>query len=226
MAKCPLIFPQTQIIPSILSSDFGCLAKEAQRAEVAGATALHLDVMDGFFVPNFGLGIQAVAAINKATNLFLDVHLMIYNPCNYIDHFVAAGADRITFHFEATGNVVDTIALIRKLDIQVGLAFSPITSYEAMDKFLPLVDTILIMTVDPGFGGQPFIPFMVKKIEYARTLAKKLNLALDIEVDGGISDKTIKICYDAGANLFVAGTYIYKATDMKDAFEVLNRALI
>jgi ribulose-phosphate 3-epimerase len=213
---------KTQVLPSILAGDFGHLADEAKKAEDAGADAIHLDIMDGHFVPNLTMGPKAVAAINKATKLFLDVHLMIYNPYDYVERFVEAGADRITFHFEATEEVKETLAYIKKCNVQAGLAFCPDTSHEMVDKFLAVADMILLMTVNPGFGGQSFMRQVLEKIEYTREMANRLNLPLDIQVDGGIDDKTAPLCIKAGANVLVAGTYLYKAPNMKLAIEKLR----
>src|SRR5258706_8471769 len=145
-----------QVCPSILSGDFGRLADEAKRIEKAGADAIHIDIMDGHFVPNLTLGPRAVSAINRATHLFLDVHIMIYNPFDYIESFVQAGADRITFHFEATEDVEDTLAFIKRCGIQAGLAFRPETTFSMIPKYIDKCDLVLLMTVSPGFGGQKF----------------------------------------------------------------------
>lgn len=222
MSKKPSAPLKVQVLPSILAGDFGHLADEAKRAEDAGADALHLDIMDGHFVPNLSMGPKAVASINKATKLFLDVHLMIYNPYDYVEQFVEAGADRITFHFEATEEVKETLAYIKKCNVQAGLAFCPDTSHEMVDKFLALTDLVLLMTVNPGFGGQSFMRQVLEKIEYTREMASRLNLPLDIQVDGGIDDKTAPQCIKAGANVLVAGTYLYKAPNMKLAIEKLR----
>lgn len=218
MGKKTVLKKGIRVFPSILSGDFGHLADETKRLEDAGADGIHLDIMDGQFVPNLTFGPQAVAAIHKATKLFLDVHLMVYNPFDFVERFVEAGADRITFHFEATEEVQETLDYIRKCGVKGGVAFCPETSAEMMLKYLGIADLILIMSVNPGFGGQKFMPEVLDKIEYARELAPGLN----IQVDGGINKETGKECVKAGASELVAGSYLYKAPNMKAAIEGLR----
>ena len=231
-----------KIAPSILAGNFGYLADEAKRIEDAKADAIHIDIMDGHFVPNLTMGAQAVAAINRSTDIFLDVHLMVYNPYDYIEEFVKAGADAITFHFEATEDVEETLNYIRKCNVKAGLAFCPETSMTMVTKYLDKCDMILFMTVNPGFGGQAFMPDVLEKVRFTRDICSKLDIRaggivskvnsegenalppLDIQVDGGINDTNVKDCVEAGANVIVAGTSLFSQPNLFDAVEKMRKA--
>ena len=214
---------ETVISPSILSADFANLEREISRVKNAGAKWVHIDVMDGHFVPNITIGAPVVKSLRKATDLKLDVHLMISEPKKYINDFIEAGSDIITFHYEAQSELtLDIIKEIKAHNVMAGLSIKPNTPSDVIKEFIPYLDLVLIMTVEPGFGGQKFIHDCVQKIadvkEFAR-IYRKDNLY--IQVDGGINDKTAKICTKMGVNSLVAGSYIFGAQDINSALRSL-----
>ncbi len=192
--------------PSILAADFGVLADQIKRAEKAGAKWLHIDVMDGHFVPNISFAMPVIKSIRKYTDMFFDVHLMITPPEKYIDDFINAGADGVTFHIEATENPDKCIELIRNRGKKVGISINPSTPVSAIEKYLDKVDMVLVMSVEPGYGGQKYIESVNEKISYVR---EKMGADFDIEVDGGINADNIDMVLNAGANIIVAGTAVF-----------------
>jgi ribulose-phosphate 3-epimerase len=198
-----------KISPSILSADFANLERDIHLVEEGGADYIHVDIMDGHFVPNLTFGANIVSAIRPITKLPLDCHLMIENPENYIEDFARAVADIITVHVESTPHIHRAIQLIKNQGVKAGVVINPGTSVESIMPVLSEVDMVLVMTVNPGFGGQSFIRETVSKISLLDDLKKDKSYNFEIEVDGGISPETAKICKDAGANVFVAGSYIY-----------------
>ena len=207
------------ISPSILSADFANLERDIKRVENAGADWIHVDVMDGHFVPNITIGVPVVKSIKKVSNLPLDVHLMIENPEKYIKSFAEAGSDILTFHYEAVKDVSSVVNIIKSYGVKAGMSIKPKTPAEEILEFLPLLDLVLVMTVEPGFGGQKFILMCAEKIPLIKKYASE-NLI--IQVDGGINAETAKICTAYGANSLVAGNYIYKSGDIQKAVQSLR----
>ncbi len=207
------------VAPSILSSDFSKLGEEIRKLENNGADWIHVDVMDGHFVPNLTIGAPVVKALKKVATIPLDVHLMIDNPEKYISDFAKAGSDIITFHYEAAeDNVSEIIKRIKSYGIKAGISIKPKTSPADIKKYIQEVDLVLIMTVEPGFGGQKFMPDCAEKIKDVR----KYSDSVIIEIDGGINAETAEVCRKYGANALVAGNYIYTAVDMKEAITSLR----
>ena len=207
------------ISPSILSADFANLERDIKRVEDAGADWLHVDVMDGHFVPNITIGVPVVKSIKKVTKLPLDVHLMIENPEKYIEPFAKAGADILTFHYEAVNDVSSIVDMIKSFGIKAGMSIKPKTFPDEVLKYLEILDLLLVMTVEPGFGGQSFMENCAEKIPVIKRHAPE-NLI--IQVDGGINAQTAKICTNYGANSLVAGNYIYKSDNIISAVQSLR----
>lgn len=211
-----------KIAPSILSANFSKLAEEIQEVDAAGADYIHVDVMDGHFVPNLTFGALAVEAIRPVTTLPLDVHLMIENPDKYIPDFARAGADIITVHVEACPHLHRTIQLIKENGVKAGVALNPATPIDQVKHILEDLDLILLMTVNPGFGGQTFIRSVLPKIEQISQLIQIRQLSIDVEVDGGINAETARQCVEAGANVLVAGSAIYNQANRKAAIQEIR----
>lgn len=214
-----------KIAPSILSADFANLERDIQLVEKLGADYIHVDVMDGQFVPNITFGPNVVSAIRPITKLPLDVHLMIVQPENYIEAFAKAGADIITVHQESTTHIHRAIQMIKAAGVKAGVVINPGTPLVAIENVLELVDQVLIMTVNPGFGGQSFIESALDKIAQLKEWKETKGYTYDIEVDGGIIPETAERCKEAGANVFVAGSYIYDSESPRERVEALRSVL-
>jgi ribulose-phosphate 3-epimerase len=212
-----------EIAPSILAADFACLAEEIRAVERGGATLLHVDVMDGHFVPNISIGVPVVASLRKATRLPLDVHLMIENPEQYIPMFAEAGADMISVHQEATPHLDRALSMIREHGCKPGAVINPATPVSMLSEVLGNLDHVLVMSVNPGFGGQKFIRGTLEKIRQLKHTRERYNLAFRIEVDGGVGPENVTDLVRAGAEILVAGTSIFHTPDAAEAVRVMQQ---
>lgn len=209
--------------PSILSADFCKLEEEIVKAQKAGAAYLHIDVMDGIFVPTISYGMPVIRSIRKCSDIFFDVHLMVDRPERFIKAFAECGSDLINFHLEATGDVEGTIHQIRQFGRKVGITIKPGTPVESVEPYLHLVDMVLVMTVEPGFGGQKLIPACLEKVSLLRRMAEAKNISLDIEVDGGITVENVSTAIAAGANVIVAGSAVFKGDISENVEKLLEK---
>ena len=213
---------KVQIAPSILSADFSRLGQEISQVQLAGADLIHVDVMDGRFVPNITIGPLVVRAIRPVTGLPLDVHLMIKEPERYVEEFIKAGADIVTVHVEACTHLHRTIQQIKSLGARAGAVLNPATHPSAIEYVLDDLDMVLIMSVNPGFGGQEFIPSALRRISQVRTMSEERGISLAIEVDGGVNSRTIRSVVEAGADICVAGSAVFGREDYREAIRELK----
>jgi len=211
------------IAPSILSANFACLGEQVKLAEEAGADAIHIDVMDGHFVPNITFGPDIVAALKKVTSLPLDVHLMIDNPERYLAIYAKAGADYLTVHLETCPHIQRVLEEIRELKMKVGISLNPGTSLTLLEEIWPYIDLLLIMTVNPGFGGQKFIKSMLNKIAKANQIIQERKLNIRLSVDGGINQETIPWVLERGVDWLVIGSYIFKSQDITQTIKEIKK---
>ena len=210
--------------PSLLAADFSDLKSEISRMEDAGANYLHLDIMDGHFVPNISFGPSVVASLRRHTDLYFDVHLMISDPLSYVDSFIKAGADIITFHYEAVSDPMATFIAIKEKEIPCGIAISPNTPAEAVFPFVGVADMILVMTVEPGLGGQALIPETLDKVRTIRRYAESQGVKIRLEVDGGIGEDNAAYCTEAGANILVAGSSLLRTKRPRSVMQAMREA--
>lgn len=215
-----------KLAPSILAADFCCLGEQVKRVEEAGAEFLHIDVMDGHFVPNISFGFPIIKALRNKCEMVFDVHLMIEEPGRFVDEFIASGADLITLHYESDRHIDRTINYIKSKGCKVGVSLNPGTPVAVLKDILPSLDMVLIMSVNPGFGGQNFIPYSVNKIKEVKEMAE-VNGRTDllIQVDGGVDASNIKTVVEAGANVVVAGSAIFKENKIEENVQALRKAL-
>ncbi|MCM2139356.1 ribulose-phosphate 3-epimerase [Vagococcus fluvialis] len=211
-----------KIAPSILSADFANLERDIRLVDKKGADYIHVDVMDGQFVPNITLGANIVSAIRPVTKLPLDVHLMVQDPERFIEDFAKAGSDIITVHQESTVHIHRAMQMIKNCGVKAGVVINPGTPVSAIEEVLPLADLVLIMTVNPGFGGQAFISECLTKVERLNELRKEKGYTYEIEIDGGVDDKTAPLCVQAGADVLVAGSYVYNSPDVGERIKKIR----